>query len=151
MSKAKWGRITWLLLHTIAEKVKKDNYPLIKNDIIIMIFNICKKLPCPICQYHAIENLNKLKKFPLNTKEELKIFLFAFHNLVNKTANKKLFNYSELFIYEKYNIVNVMNIFLKSFNTNGNLKLLTDNFHRRLLLINISRWFMKNINHFNIK
>ena len=44
-----WGPCTWYLFHTLAEKVKEESFPLIKESLISLIIRICSNLPCPEC------------------------------------------------------------------------------------------------------
>ncbi len=57
-----WGNSTWLLFHTISEKIKDDYFLKEKNNILNYITNICYNLPCPDCSVHAT-NFIKKKKF----------------------------------------------------------------------------------------
>ena len=88
MSKKQWGNACWYLFHTLAEKLK----PEYEKDIPIIIRNIlsiCKNLPCPVCSSHAKRHIMNIKINNINTKTELKLFLFNFHNNVNKQLGKK--------------------------------------------------------------
>ena len=79
-----WGPATWILFHTLAEKVKEDKFPIIKYQLISFIKQICQSLPCPDCAQHATQLLSQYKNYHLiKTKEDFKFFLFNFHNMVN--------------------------------------------------------------------
>ena len=39
-----WGPCTWYLFHTLAEKVKEESFPLIKDSLISLIIRICSNL-----------------------------------------------------------------------------------------------------------
>ena len=54
----------------------------------------------------------------LKTKHQFKIFIYNFHNNVNKKLNKKIFDENILKKYEKINLLNVWLLFDKNFNSN---------------------------------
>ena len=149
MSKSEWGNVTWILFHSIIEKIKDDT-PI---NVIKMVFDniklICSNLPCPYCKDHAMSYLNNYKKYNFDTKEKLKIFFFTFHNNVNKKLNKPIM---KLDILEKYKTANLNNIFstfnnvyLKKYTS----KMLMYNFHRRLALKKFFNFVKENKQHFN--
>ena len=79
-----WGPATWILFHTLAEKVKEDKFTIIKYQLISFVKQICTSLPCPDCAQHATQLLSQYKNYHLiKTKEDFKLFLFNFHNMVN--------------------------------------------------------------------
>ena len=106
MSKARWSIPTWYLLHGIAEKIKEDYYKEHKEDIIKILKDICF-----IYHVHIVENaIQYLKKQNFNllkSKEQFKIFIYNFHNSVNKKLNKKIFDKDILKKYENINLLNV--------------------------------------------
>ena len=53
MSPSQWGPPTWLFMHTLAEKIKEDSYPIIGKQLIYNIIQICNLLPCPDCSEHS--------------------------------------------------------------------------------------------------
>ena len=118
MSKARWSIPTWYLLHGIAEKIKEDYYNEHKEDIIKILKDICYNLPCPYCRKNAIQYLKKQNFKLLKTKHQFKIFIYNFHNNVNKKLNKKIFDENILKKYEKINLLNVWLLFDKNFNSN---------------------------------
>ena len=143
-SKEIWGNTVWFLFHTIAEKIKEEKLNDSKSDIINVIKLTCKCLPCPECSQHATELINSVKLEEIRTKEELKLFLFNFHNHINKKLNKPIFNQEELNKYSKANI----NIIIKNFNIifsgNSNIpQLMNSSFQRKTNLPII----LKNINN----
>ena len=110
MSKSEWGKVTWILFHSIIENIKDDA----PNNFIKMVFDniilICSNLPCPYCKDHAMSYIKKYKKYNFDTKEKLKIFIFTFHNNVNKRLNKPIM---KIDILEKYKTANLNNILNK--------------------------------------
>jgi hypothetical protein len=71
-----WGKTTWLLLHMICldEKCKKKTF---------LISTVLNSLPCSICRKHAKEYTTE------NPIKPTHLYLFSFHNDVNKRLQKK--------------------------------------------------------------
>lgn len=149
MSPNQWGPPTWLFLHTIAEKVKDESFPIIGRQIILNIIQICNLLPCPECAQHAREFWSNVTISNVSTKTDLKNLLCFFHNTVNKRRKVPGFKYENLDFYSKKSLIQSFNFFTQNFNTKGNMNLITDSFHRDRLLIGLKHWLMLNINHFN--
>ena len=113
-----WGKYTWIFFHTLAEKIKDDAFFEYKNVICSMIANLCSCLPCPTCKDHAIETLKKKNIFHVTSKEELKMFMYQFHNTV---SHKKGMHIPDLSILEQYKHVNLRQAsrnFAQHFSTN---------------------------------
>ena len=114
-----WARYTWCLFHMLAEKIKDDYVvsEIIKIQEIIYI--IVSMLPCPECRSHGIKYLNNernSKRFGnIVNKEGLKIFLYEFHNIVNKKTGKKTFNKDILNQYKNINLLFILNNWDKYF------------------------------------
>ena len=90
-SRQQWGNVTWYLFHGIAEKIKEDKFLELKPNIINIIKSICNNLPCPDCSEHATKFLNSVNFNIIQNKNDFKIFLFKFHNIVNSKTNKSQF------------------------------------------------------------
>ena len=128
-----WGNTIWYLFHTIAHKIKEEEFLNSKKDLIFLINTICSNLPCPECSNDAINILNKVDLNKINTKQEFKIFLFNFHNHVNKKLEKPIFNEKDL--DDKYSKANILSLY-KNFNiiflSNSNIpQLMSHSFHRQ--------------------
>ena len=143
MSKTEWGNATWLLFHSLAEKLNEEY---IKQNILELkkiIYLICSNLPCPYCAEDAIRLLNNAKIENIKTKNDFQIFIWSFHNKVNTKLKKNNVPLEYLTIYKKVIIQNVIkhfnNIFFKR---TYNEKLLVSNFN----LIKIKDYI---INFFN--
>ena len=136
MSPNKWGPPTWRLFHSLAEKIKDEHYDQLGNSLFNFIKQICFNLPCPDCTQHATMYFSKSSIHKITSKQLLKDFLFSFHNHVNKRKGKKQFINENLSIHNSSNLINTFNNFVAVYNTNGNMKLLADNFHRQRLLGN---------------
>ena len=149
MSKSEWGNVTWILFHSIIEKIKDDT----PNQTIKMLFEniklICNNLPCPYCRDHATSYLNNYNKYNFDTKEKLKLFFFTFHNNVNKNLNKKIMNIEILDKYKTANLNNILNSFNNVYLKKYTSKLLMHNFHRRLALKKFFNFVKTNKQYFN--
>ena len=135
-----WGNTIWYLFHTIAHKIKEEEFLNSKKDLIFLINTICSNLPCPECSNDAINILNKVDLNKINTKQEFKIFLFNFHNHVNKKLEKQIFNEKDL--DDKYSKANILSLY-KNFNiiflSNSNIpQLMSQSFHRQYNLPKIN-------------
>lgn len=143
-----WGNPTWALFHTLANHVSENSFPTIKNQLIHIIIQICKHLPCPECTIHAESFWKKTNLRLIQNKQDLITVLYVFHNCVNKRKHKEIFKFAQLSIYDSYNLMQVYNEFVRNFHTNGNMKLLSETFHRNTMLLQLKKWFMQNIHHF---
>ena len=52
MSKT-WGPPCWYLFHSLAAKVKEEEFENIKLSLWSIITSTCSNLPCPECRQHA--------------------------------------------------------------------------------------------------
>lgn len=143
-----WGPNIWLFFHTLAEKVKEDKYAEHKYQIIGLMKNICRALPCPDCTNHASTFWSKVNNDGIKTKDDLRNLLLIFHNQVNLRNKKPLFKKESLIIYKKYSLVYAYNQFVSVYHTRGNFKLMNDNFQRNMIIKQTKDWLMKNINIF---
>jgi hypothetical protein len=143
-----WGPAVWTLLHTMAEKINEQVYPMLFQQIFFQIQRICKFLPCPECARDATIFLAKIKIHNLKNKNDFKNLFYIFHNYVNNKKKKQLFNYSNINIYKKYNLIHVINNFLINYNTKGNMNLITESFQRQITIKDFKKWMSYNIKAF---
>ena len=132
-NKETWGNNIWFLFHTIAYKIKEDEFINCKQDLITLVKLICTNLPCPECSTDATELINKVNFNNINTKQEFKLLIFNFHNYVNKKLKKPLFDENDL--DDKYSKANI-HVLYKNFNiifsANSNIpQLMSQSFHRK--------------------
>ena len=108
-----WGKLTWGLFHTIAEQLQE---PKEFNNIKKLVETICQNLPCPHCRDHAKIYLKKktLDKY-VKTRNDLKMYLYEFHNVVNVRTKKKIQPIQILDQYSKINLFNLLNMWAKYF------------------------------------
>ena len=147
MKKKEWGNTVWLLFHTLAEKIKPEFTSELPT-LVSHITGICNNLPCPDCADHAKKFWSQVKISNIKSKIDLINILFVFHNTINRRKQLQLFKYESLAYYKSQNLINSFNIFARNFNTKGNMKLLTESFHRSRFLIFLRTWVIANITHF---
>ena len=147
-----WGPAIWFLLHTLAEKIKQELFSSIRVELLNIIYSICVNLPCPLCSDHAKEYFDKINFNTIQTKLDLKLLLFNFHNLVNKRKNYSLFSREEL--DEKYSKANTMNIihnFMYFFqDKNRSPKMIANDLQRKHIAVKLKQWFSNNLQHFDL-
>lgn len=150
--KMTWGEPTWFLLHTLAEKVKPEFFPQIRESLLNLIYSVCSCLPCPECAEHAKKYLMTTGRIrQIRTQEELKMMLFDFHNYVNMRKKYAAFSVEEL--REKYaraNTTNIIRNFIAHFQEkSNNPNLLSAELYRHRVLTQMTEWFQDNIHFFN--
>ena len=142
-----WGKYTWFLFHTLAEKIKSDEFVNYKNLIIKIIVGICSCLPCPVCTKHAGEYLKMYPIYSVKNKEDLKRYIFIFHNTINKKKNKEIQNPKILEMYKKGNLPAIITIFNQKFKTNAP-NLMTEQMFRKNKLNEINLLLRNNFHIF---
>lgn len=147
MSKNVWGPPTWQLLHCMALKAKDTIIPQQLQELKYMIERIVSNLPCPICSTHATSYF-KMNHFQrIQTIQQLRLFLFLFHNNVNGRVQHKLITYDEhLLIYAPMSIdMVVRNMFQVYQNMNStNVTMMLYSFHRKTILQDLHKYFRQN-------
>lgn len=136
MSKKDWGNISWILMHSLAQKVTENNFINCKQILIKIIFDICNNLPCPDCREHANKLLKTSNINKISNKKQLISFLWEFHNIVNKKLKKPTKNIEEVekhYSTAKLNMI--VSTFFKVYNSViYNEKMLADSFRRKIFL-----------------
>ena len=114
-TKAYWGTPTWLLFHSLAEKVNEEKYK--KHYMVVWNFikEICASLPCPYCKQHAVSYVNSISISEINTKNKLINRLFVFHNDVNVRTGKPKKNDVVLYKYKSANLNKILELFKSRF------------------------------------
>jgi hypothetical protein len=151
VNKVKWGEPTWFLLHTLSVKIKDEQFPRIRQYLLNTIYAICVNLPCPTCAEHAKSYLDGINFNTIQTKEQLKQMLHAFHNSVNQRKGYPFFPYDQL--DSKYSLAITNNILVNFMNhftqRNYNIKLVAQELTRNQLCNQLKQWFNQNINVFH--
>lgn len=120
ISKARaWGILTWMLFHTLAEKIKVEKFQNYSSVIISYIKRICYCLPCPYCREDARLYLSSFNFKLIKSKEDLKLFLFDFHNHVNQKLKNEIPDVDVLEKYKSLDIQNVLNLWYRYFTRYG--------------------------------
>jgi hypothetical protein len=150
--KMKWGEPTWFLFHTLAEKIKDEYFQTIRLDLMNTIFTICKNLPCPDCANHATEYMKKINFASIKTKQDLKLLLFQFHNVVNQKKHFPLFSVNELDAkYSCANTINIIQNFMYYFqDKNHSIRMIANDIHRSRIAEQLKTWFNSNMQYFNL-
>lgn len=130
MSPNKWGPPIWRFFHSLVCNIKEEHFNTIGIQTFSIIKQICRTLPCQICSNHAMQFLNKINHNQIRSKNDLINMIYIFHNYVNKTKNKPMFNVSDLSMYQHSNIVDSYNNFVSAYQTRGNMKLMAESFSR---------------------
>lgn len=141
-----WGPCTWYLFHTLAEKVKEDDFLSIKDGLLSMIKRICNNLPCPECAGHAKHKLASLNTNNIKNKRDLQIMLLSFHNEVNRRIRNPIFTEAQM--DEKYKTAitgNIIQYFLQTWQKpNSNPRLLTVGLHKSQAIKEFINWWTTN-------
>ena len=143
-----WGPAVWNLFHTLIEQLNEDAYQVIAPQMYAQFVKICKFLPCPDCASDATNFLAKVNLTHIKYKVEFRNTFYLFHNWVNARKRKQLFNYGNILIYSKYNVIVVINKFLSVYHTKGNMKMLNESFQRSLIVSTFKGWFTSVIGAF---
>ena len=136
MSKKDWGNISWILMHSLAQKVTENNFINCKQILIKIIFDICNNLPCPDCREHANKLLKTSNIIKISNKKQLISFLWEFHNIINRKLKKPTKNIEEV---EKHYSTAKLNMIVSTFfrvynSVIYNEKMLADSFRRKIFL-----------------
>jgi len=149
--KMKWGEPTWFLFHSLAQKVKEEQFGIIRSELINTIYVICKNLPCPMCATHATQYMNSINFSTIQTKKEFIDLLWRFHNEVNVRKNIPVFPYEQVEEkYSKANLVNIIQLFMYHFkDKHRSLKLIADDMYRQQIALKMQDWFRQNLQYFD--
>lgn len=147
--KEDWGPYTWNMFHTLSQKIKEEQFLSIKRELWNLFKKVSCNLPCPYCSKHACEYLSKIKVQDIHTKEDFINIFFEFHNDVNKRLNKPLFDKEKLIIYDSFNTIQTLNIFMYMYKVSSGR---TTAFHKALLsnhtLSEYQNWMIQNLDKF---
>jgi hypothetical protein len=151
LKKMKWGEPTWFLFHTLAHKIKDEQFQQIRIELLKLIASICANLPCPICAEHADHFIKSNPYYSIQSKQGLKDFLFKFHNEVNVRKGFEIFDYSNLDTkYNSANTINIINNFMHFFKDKSHsIRMIANDMHRGRLMTQLNSWFNANIQYFD--
>ena len=150
--KMKWGEPTWFLFHTMAQKIKDENFGSMRLNILNTISLICNNLPCPDCANHASEYMKKINPNTIKNKEDLKLMLFQFHNVVNQRKGYPLFSIDSLDAkYSSAITLNIIQNFMLHFqDKHFSIRMIANDMHRKRVSELLKTWFNENIQYFNL-
>lgn len=150
MSNNYWGNITWIFLHTIAEKIKQEYYNNEKSYLLLLIKGVCNNLPCPDCKQHANQYMKRVNITHIERKIDLKILLFNFHNEVNQRINKEIPDQTILERYKQVDMIETCKKFVKAFSKPiHNNRLMMDSLNRNFFMKDLLTYLENNIQKFN--
>lgn len=145
-----WGKPTWYFFHTLAEKIKPEEFYNVRSDLLDIIYSICVNLPCPDCSNHAKTYLDEINFNTIQTREDLKMMLFVFHNSVNKRKGYDVFTVDQLNeLYGSANTSNIINNFLTTYlKKNTSPRMMANELFRRRIINKAREWLNSNSNIF---
>ena len=145
-----WGKATWFLFHSLAEKVKEERFLEVKKELCNNVYRICNCLPCEICRKHAIEYMRNINFDNIKTKTDFKKMLFNFHNVVNKNKNYHIFKYEDLDEkYSKSNLSKLINNFFYYMSISRNKTSPSSDMQNSMIINGFRSWINSNISYFN--
>lgn len=147
MSKS-WGTPTWYFFHTLAEKIKENEYDGIKVEVLSYIKNICSVLPCPDCRDHAVNFMKRINIGHVNTKEQLKQMLCGFHNSVNARTNSPQYSVDGLELYKRGDFSKIFAYFKQEIGRPLHNRQLNDAMARQMVLKNVTIFLQNNRHKF---
>ena len=141
--KMRWGKPTWLFFHTLAYKIKPEAFPLIREQTLQIINQICSSLPCPMCSTHAKDYLKKINFNAIRTKSDFIDLFYNFHNTVNSRKRFKPFAKEDMdSVYAGLSVINTFNDFMRVYSDKQKgFRLMADNMVRSQNLNRIINWF----------
>jgi len=146
-----WGAPFWYFFHTIAEKIKPELFLDNRNEVIGIVREVCRNLPCPSCAAHATEYMNKITNISIKNKDDFKLMLFEFHNSVNIRKRVPLYSYGDLIVkYKKANFINIVNNFMYYYKMDHHVvRMIADNMYRKRSAKSIIDWLHAHQNVFD--
>lgn len=145
----KWGRPLWIFFHTIAEKIKPEEFSKNKNFMLNILKSLCSTIPCIYCEKDALLYLKTNTFTYINTKEQYIGYLRQFHNHVNKRLYKKEFSEEDIKMYKQYNLNKVLNYFNTGYvQYRGSSIQLSNNMNKRFITQEIFTFIYNNKNIF---
>jgi len=147
----KWGEPTWCMFHTIAEKIKPEQYARYRGELLNIIQTVSNTLPCPICATHATQYTKNITEAQIATKADFQTMLWIFHNSVNQRKGMPLFPYEQL--HEKYFMANTRMVIQRFIEVHSDkhagFRMIADDFYRNRITNFLRSWFLNNIHAFD--
>ena len=149
LSSILWGPPTWLLLHSIAEQIKNEDFNNYKFKFLNIIKNICLNLPCRISSQSSIFFLNNLNINTLQNLDDIKMMLYLFHNYINKNNKKQIFNFSDTKKYKDVNISKAFGLFNNLYSNNLYVRKSVNYNNMQLVINDINKFIEENIFYYD--
>ena len=89
-----WGRQAWHFIHMVALSYPETPTETDKEKYLSFLLILEYVLPCPICGFHFMENMKKIKP-RLESRNEFFNWTVDMHNEVNKLNGKSTLSYDE--------------------------------------------------------
>ena len=150
-TKQQWGSITWIMLHSLAEKIKDDDFEHEKDFLVGLLFKVCQVLPCPSCAAHCSHYISRLKTNKIVSKTDYIAYLNNFHNNVNARLNKPLMSISECRDkYKQARLIPVLNLFIRVFSMkDASQSLMMNNMHKMRFVAQFKKDIQNRIKYFD--
>ena len=152
MQKSVWGPATWKILHCMVLNASNDIQPSQLIDLKNIILRIISNLPCPYCTAHAITHISKSNFNIIQNINDLRVFMFQFHNKVNQQLNKILITYEQhndimCSLNFKQVIFDFINIYQSK---NAGVTMMLYNFHRKQMVQDLYKYLKINSKLFKL-
>jgi hypothetical protein len=141
----KLGPPVWALLHSIVEKVKNDNFKDYKLQLFNLIKKICVFFPSVVSSKNSEAYFSNVNPNYINNLIDIKVFIFNYHNFINKKLKKPIFNYCELTKYDNVNIPVLQNAIVELYRKNTYMKLLPNYVNMKHTLNELNIFLFNNI------
>jgi uncharacterized protein YbaR (Trm112 family) len=116
-----WGTNCWRFFHAYAHHISNERFLKIKSTFIDIFTKTMSCLPCPLCKNHALAYLRRRPLSRIRNKQELRKYLWEFHNSVNARNSKPTFSYESLSVYSRINVKRAFQPFIQSLRTSSML------------------------------
>ena len=150
-TKQQWGSTTWIMLHTLAEKIKDEHFEQERKFLVELLFKVCQVLPCPSCAAHCSNYISRLKTNKIVTKTDYIAYLNNFHNNVNARLNKPPLSMSECREkYKRARLIPILNLFIRVFSMkDASQSLMMNNMHKIRFVAQFKKDITERIKYFD--
>tara|TARA_A100001015_G_scaffold211926_1_gene237631 strand:+ start:7907 stop:8344 length:438 start_codon:yes stop_codon:yes gene_type:complete len=107
-----WSHPTWDFLHSLTIKIRDDRFIYERQYILQIINNVIMNLNCPMCKENALKNMSWKHLNKINSKNDLILYIYNFHNWVNQKTNKPIQPFEIINQYYNKNFSRVYNNYI---------------------------------------
>lgn len=142
-----WGEPIWTFFHALAEQVV--GYAECRADLARILREMSASLPCPECAAHATAYLSRVNWAALNTRDDLRQMLCAYHNSVNARKGRPQFDAADL--VARYGNVNMRAAaaralhYFEGRHSLSNIGLAPHTFQRTRTAVAVRAWIAANV------